>query len=433
MNSIDKINARIDHGHFSASQVMVVVVALMLYMLDGFDIAAMAFTAHRIGEAMQVAPEQLGIAFGAALAGMMFGAMFLAPKSDLIGRRKIILMSVTVIGVSMISTALIASLWHLIVARFITGLGIGAMLASLTTINSEYTPIKYRSMAVVIVLTGYPLGATIGGFIAAPLMATYGWESVFLVAGAATISMLFLVYFLIPESIQFLAVKRPADVLTKINKILIRMRKEPLDTLPEIIPNTQPTRVRVFSLLSQQFRTKTLVLWACCFFCLMCLYFMMSWIPKLVINSGLSEAEGVYASMAFTGGGVIGTVVLGILTTRMGLTNVISSFLLCSALFMLLFYQYSDSLNLFYSLTFIGFLFTSGYTGLYAVAAKIYPTEIRTTGVGWAVGVSRFGAVAGPYFGGILVASNVSMESSFLILATPIALGGIMAWYLKIK
>jgi predicted MFS family arabinose efflux permease len=333
----------------------------------------------------------------------------------------------------MLFTALAHTFWHLVLARAITGLGIGAMLASLTAITAEFSPKKYRGMTVIIVVAGYPLGATAGGFIAAPLMTIYGWESIFLLAGSMTIIMLAIVYFFMPESIQFLSIKQPANALEKINRTLLRIRKPCVEKLPESRAEVSVNQASVLGLLGKQYRKNTVVLWCSVFLCLMCLYFLLSWIPGLVIISGFSEAEGIYASVAFTAGGVIGTVILGVLTSRMGLTNVISVFLILSASTLCVYAYYSDHLNLLYSLAVIGFLFTSGYSGLYAVAARIYPVEIRATGVGWAVGVSRLGAVVGPYIGGILITNEVSLEDNFIITAVPILLAGIMISRLRLQ
>ena len=433
LNSEVFLRQVIDQGRVSSLPILVVLISLLLNMLDGFDITAMAFTAHSIGAALQLEADQLGIVFSVALAGMMGGAMFLSPVSDMIGRRRMILFCVAMIGSSMIATAWVTSLWQLVIIRSITGLGVGAMLASLATITAEYTPVKYRSLAVVSITAGYPLGAMLGGFIAAPMIPAYGWESVFLAAGGATCLMLAPIYLLVPESLQFLLNKRPAGALLKVNGILERLGSPAIEHLPERAQQGAVSeKASVFSLLTAERRRRTLTMWLSFFLCFICLYFLMSWIPKLVINSGLSEAAGIYAAVAFNGGGVVGIVTLGWLSSRLGLTLLIGSFLSAAAALMVLFALGSEALPLLASLTLIGFLLQGGFTGLYAVAARIYPTEIRATGVGWAIGLGRFGAVAGPYLGGLLIAAGISMEVNFIIFALPLFLGGLLAWRLRV-
>ena len=431
MTTQPSVQDQIDQGAVSPAQILIVLTALLLNMLDGFDVSALAFTVHRIGADMQIPTAQLGIVFSVALAGMMGGALFLAPLADVFGRRRTIIASVFAIAVSMLLTALCESLWQLIVVRAITGLGVGAMLASLATISSEYVPGKYRTLAVVMITAGYPLGSTVGGAITAPLMASHGWESIFLLAGGCTLLMLIPVLLWIPESLEYISRKRPPGALDTINRTLRRMGKQPLPELPASSGTVE--KANVLSLLTPQRRWRTITLWASVFFCLICLYFLLSWIPKLVIASGLSESMGVYASMSFTAGSTIGTLVLGLLASRYGLSLIIAVFLSSSAVWMFSFALFSTSLNLLFSLGLLGFLFASGYTGLYAVAAKVYPADIRATGVGWAIGLGRFGAVVGPYLGGLLIAAGVSMEINFMIFSVPIMLGAIMAWRLKVN
>jgi benzoate transport len=420
-------------GRFAPTQALVVVVALLLNMLDGFDVTAMAFTAHSIGEELAIPPDQLGIVFSVALAGMMLGAMFIAPASDVVGRRRMILACVASIGVSVLLTGYASSISQLIVLRLITGLGVGGMLASLAALTSEFTPEKYRSLAVMLVTAGYPLGATLGGMVAAPLLANYGWQSVFFAGGAATIAMVVVVALYVPESLQFLAVRRPGGALAQFNRILRRLGHADVDDLPRFVEHGEPAKANVLSLLQGDIWKRTTTLWTTFFFAFICLYFLMSWIPKLVISAGLSETSGVYASVALNGGGVVGIVMLGLFAARLPLTNLIGVFLSTAAIGMLVFALGNGIAQLLLFLVVIGFFLHGGFTGLYAVAAKIYPAEIRTTGVGWAIGLGRFGAVVGPYVGGLLIAGGVSMEVNFVVFAIPLLISGLLSLALAVR
>lgn len=431
-DNVSPVAGLIEEGRVSATQWLVLVTALVLNMLDGFDVTAMAFVAHSVGQELGIPASQLGVVFSVALAGMMIGAMFLAPYSDVVGRRTMVLLSVIAIGLSMLAAGLSSTLWQLIVLRLITGLGVGGLLASLATITAEYTPYRYKSLAVVVVTAGYPLGATLGGFIAAPLLAEYGWRSIFLAGGIATLLMFVVVYLWVPESMQFLIRRRPKHALARLNRILARFGRPPATALPEEGAGDEGTRANVFSLLTPARRAKTLQLWSTFFFCFISLYFLMSWIPKLVVNAGLSESYGVYASAAFNGGAVLGILTLGWLASRFSLSRLIGGFLLLTGTCMLVFALAEGALPLLPMLLVIGFLLQGGFTGLYAVAAKIYPTEVRSTGVGWAIGLGRFGAVVGPYAGGLLIAAGFSMEANFIVYAVPTLLAGLLAWRLSV-
>lgn len=427
------IHTVIDQGRVTATQISVILIALLLNMLDGFDVTAMAFTVHGIGQELQIGANHLGIVFSVALAGMMAGAMFLAPVSDIIGRRKMILICILMIGLSMCATGFATSLWELVIYRTITGLGVGGMLASLAAICAEYTPEKYRSLAVMSITAGYPFGATLGSFVAAPLIPAYGWQSVFFAGGLATLSMVVLVYFFIPESLQFLLAKRQPDSLDRVNEVLRRLNRQELTQLPDAGTHAKQDKAHVMSLLTPGRRSRTLTLWASFLFCFMSLYFMMSWIPKLLINAGFSEELGVYAAAAFNGGGAAGIVAVGWISARFALSKMIGNSLIGAAAAMIIFAYANGVAHLFPYLFVIGFLLQGGFVGLYAVAAKIYPTELRSTGVGWAIGLGRFGAVIGPYFGGLLIAQGVSLEINFIVFAVPLVLSGLIAYALAVR
>ncbi len=427
------IESILDHGKVSGLQWLVLLVALVLNMLDGFDVTAMAFTAHSIGEQLAIPPEQLGIVFSVALGGMMIGAMFIAPLSDVVGRRRIVLLSIIVIGLSMLATGFVTSLLQLMIFRLLTGLGVGSLLASLATITAEYTPAKYRSLCVVAVTAGYPLGASLGGFVAAPLLQSSGWQSVFVAGGIATLSMVIIAYFCLPESLQFLIHRRPPRALQTLNRILLRLNARQLEELPVAAPEKSRDKANVLSLLSPERRLRTVQLWLTFFFCFITLYFLMSWLPKLVVLSGLSETQGVYGSASFNGGAVVGILVLGWLSSFVSLSRLISVFLILTAVCMVIFALAAEYLPMLASLFVVGFFLQGGFCGLYAVAAKAYPVEVRTTGVGWAIGIGRFGAVVGPFAGGILIARGTSIEMNFLLFAIPTLLAGFLAWRLGVR
>ena len=425
----------IGRGTISGRQILILVICFTLNMIDGFDITVMSFTAPPIGEEFGLSAERLGIVFSAALFGMMLGAMFLAPLSDVIGRRKTVIGSVLIIAGTMYLTSHISGLWQLAIIRFITGLGVGAILPSLASMAAEYLPEKYRSFGVVAITAGYPFGAVIGGFIAAPLIAELGWRSIFIGGGIATALMALVVYLFVPESLEYLCQKRPANALGTINDILKRIGKPQIDALPQADEDDQPiAKAHVGSLLTAGRRKQTVLLWTTTFFCILTLYFLMSWIPKLVVESGLSLEKGIYTAAAFNIGGVTGIMSLGYFSMRLPLSHIMSVYLVGAAVLMIAFGFVPQETALLMALTaIIGFLIQGGFTGLYAAAAKMYPAEIRATGVGWAVGLGRFGAVVGPYVGGVLIDAQFSMSANFAIFAVPLLIAGFFAYILRLR
>ena len=357
--------------------------------------------------------------------------------SDLIGRRKTILLSILLIGSTVFLTGYANSLWQLIVLRFVSGLGAGAMLASQATLAAEYSSEKFRALSVAAVTAGYPLGAVVTGAVAGIVMPEYGWRGMFFLGGGLTLGMFVVAFFLIPESLQFLIEKQPSNALDRVNVILKKLKRDPLTELPKVVANKKASPGLISnmrSLLAPSHRSKTLTLWTTFFFCFSTLYFLMSWIPKLVINAGFSEQTGHNAFLLFNLGGVIGIFLLGMLSTRWKLSGLVCFFLLTSAAGMVIFAFLPAQQGLLLAVIFlIGIMQQGGFTGLYGVATKIYPTDIRSTGVGWAIGLGRLGAVIGPAIAGFTIASGVSMSGNFIIFAIPMLVGGLIAFWLNVK
>ncbi len=434
----------IDRGRISYQQILIVLLCLIFNMVDGFDITAMAVTVHQIGEDMQLGADKLGLVFSFSLAGMMLGAMFLASLSDVIGRRTMIILSLLLVGSTVLMTAWANSLIMLIALRFVSGLGAGAMLASVATLAAEYSPERFRALSVTAVTAGYPLGAMMTGLVASSVMPDFGWQGMFIAGGSITIGLALLAFLLIPESLQFLSKKQPKGALNKVNATLTRLSRETLSALPAIDErgsiveaDRQNILEKMFSLLTPELRRSTLILWMSFFLCISTLYFLMSWIPKLVTKLGYAPEVGNMAFSVFNFGGVLGIITLGYLASRWMLSSLITIFTVISGVLMWVFAAAASfeagQLILMILIFVIGFSLQGGYTGMYAVAAKIYPIEIRSTGVGWAIGLGRFGAVIGPGIAGYMIAGGLSTTDNFLIFAIPMLIGGILAFRLRVR
>ncbi len=280
----------IDNGKVSGQQFLVVGLCMFFNMVDGFDITAMAVVAGAVSQDLQLTADRLGLIFSFALAGMMTGAMLLAPVSDIVGRRKLIILSVLLVGVSILLTANATSLVEFIVLRFISGLGAGAMLACQATLAAEYSPEKFRSLSVAAATAGYPLGAMMTSVVAGFIMPDLGWRGMFWFGGGVTVVMGVVAWAFIPESLKYLIERRPANALQRVNQILRKLKKDTLDELPVITTGKSPKDKgfvnNMMSLLAPEHRVVTLTLWATFFLCFSTLYFLMSWIPRLMEQTG---------------------------------------------------------------------------------------------------------------------------------------------------
>ncbi len=433
----ERVAEIIDRGQASFQQLLVVFLCLVFNALDGFDITAMAIVATAVSSELGLASEQVGAIFAFALAGMMAGAMFLAPLSDILGRRKLIIVSLLVIGGSVLLTAHADTLTEFIVLRFISGAGAGAMLASQATLAAEYSPERYRSLSVVAVTAGYPLGAMFTAVAAQWIMPEYGWRGMFWFGGGLTALMSLVALALLPESLKYLIERRPKNALIRANKILGKLNKPLLNELPVTRDGRTagPGLVGTFlSLFEDGLAKITLTIWSAFFLGFLSLYFLMSWLPTVMEMAGYTVEVGRQAFFLFNLGGVIGIMLLGILSVRLPLTHLILVLMSGSGLLMVVFGLLEATQGLRLGLIFvIGIMLQGGFTGMYSAAAKAYPTKNRSTGIGWAIGLGRFGAVVGPYGAGVLIGSGVGLQANFLIFALPMVIAGFIAFSLRIR
>ncbi len=422
----------IDQIKISKVQYFSIAICFLMNVLDGMDVLVVSYCAPAIAQALKLGPKTLGIVFSAGLVGMAIGAIFLAPYADKFGRKKLILASAFIMGFSVFLTALSENILQLVIMRLISGLGIGCMLATTATLTSENVLNNSKDFWVSLVISGYPVGAVISGYIAATVIPSYGWESMFIFAGLTTLLTIPLTYFFLTESPQFYLKKQPFGALEKVNKLFIKMNLRPLDNLPEFRLNLK-NKPLVSQLFSNKYKLSTLQLWAALFFAFGCLYFLISWIPKLATDAGLSIELAIYAGTIFNVGAFFGIVLQGYFSSKIGLKKTISIFLLLTFVLMASFKVFigTDFLLIVYFL--LGFSLQGGFVGLYAVAARLYPTEFKTTGVGWAIGVGRLGGILAPVIGGLFIAMGLTLSANFLIFSIPALFASILTYYISSK
>lgn len=415
----------------SKLQYGVIFLCFVMNMCDGMDVMIVSYSAKAISAQWSVTAENFGVVFSAGLLGMASGAILLAPIADKIGRKKLVLFSLVVMGLSSFLTGFVHSLVWLTVARLFTGLGVGCMLACINALTAEYSSIKMKSFWVSFVGAGYPTGAVICGFIAHPIISIYGWRSLFLTAGALTLLVVPIAWIYVQESLDFLLKKQPPKALERANNLLLKMKKEALQVLP--LQSVSTTSSSLAKLFEGNLRSATGYLWVAFFFCFATLYFLTSWIPKLASDFGMSDALAIYAGLAFNLGSLFGILSQGYLSTKLGIKGVISVFLVSTGVLMGLFGFVSSSLLLLTLFAAIGFGMQGGFIGLYAVSAHLYETTIRSTGIGWAIGLGRLGAIIGPMLGGLLISYNIPTHLNFIVFSIPCALAGIATLFIRIK
>lgn len=405
-------------------QLSTILVCFLMNMFDGMDVTVISYTAPSIAKEWSVSPEALGLVFSSGLFGMTLGALLLAPWADTIGRRSLIVVSAILMGGSVFLTGYVQTLQVLAVFRFIAGLGIGAMLVSTSALTAEYAPAKTRDFWVSFVVSGYPIGAVLSGLAAVQIIPLYGWRMQYHVIGLITIITMPLVFIFLSESLDFLLKKQPANALQKANAILKKMKQDAMEHLPEL--NRMGSRkASVKDLMTREKRPATLRLWIAAFMSFATLFFLTNWIPKLAASTGLSLELAIYSGTVFNLGAFAGIVIQGYLSSKYGLRRVLAGFFFATAVLMFIFGFFKGSVLVLILFGLIGFGIQGGFVGLYAVAARLYPTEYRSTGIGWAMGAGRTGAIIGPMLGGVLIGMGLSMALNFTIFAVPAIIAGI--------
>lgn len=384
-------------------QIGVVALCFLLNFNDGIDVLLVSFTGSEIMKEFGLTNAELGYIFSSGLGGMTAGCFILAPLGDRIGRRKIFLISLLLISLGMLLVNFSAHYGLLLACRAITGLGIGGILPNLATVAAEFSTDKTRDFNVGIVQGGWPLGAILTGFVSAWIVPLYGWRFAYLIAGLFSLGMLVAVYVVLPES---------PDFLNRTNRL------------------TQKSSWR--DLFVPEFRQSTIQLWLATFFGFITLYTVLSWVPILAKQSGMPFELATYIGTAMNLGAFSGVFVMGLLIGRLGIKRVILVYVMLAFVLLNLYGNLDQDFVLKFALTFgIGFFVQGGFNTMYPASTRIYPSEIRSTGVGLAMGMGRFGAILGPSLFGLLADSGASISTRFIVFSLPIVVAGVLINQIK--
>jgi benzoate transport len=413
----------LDHSAMSLRQSCIVALCVFLISLDGYDVLSISFAAPGIAQEWKIDRAALGIVLSMELIGMGFGAFLLGGLADRIGRKPVALFSLFIMALGMYGAAVAQSIIFLSSVRLFTGIGIGGILASISAMSAEFSNLKHRNFCVSLMATGYPLGVILGGTVASLLLSQFDWRAVFTFGAIMTFIAIPLTWYLLPESIYYLDKKRPHHAIERINKTLVQIGKTPLVHLPDAQQGQTNTGVR--RLFQPDLIQPTMLLTIAYFTHMMTYYYIMKWIPKLVVDMGFAPAISSSVLVWANVGGISGCIVLSLLTHKISSKKLVISALLASAVAVTLFgLQYHSISQLSMVTATIGFFTNAAIVGLYAIIARAFPTEVRAGGTGFILGVGRAGAVCGPIAAGFLLHSNIG---SLLTVSLLMALGSIVA------
>jgi len=417
----------IDRSKVNNFHIGVFVLCALCLIMDGYDVQAIGFVAPALSRDWHIAPALLGSVLSAALMGVLFGSILLSMAADRLGRRPLLIAGCLFFSVVTLLTARAQTVTELMVLRFIAGLALGSIMPNTVSLVGEYSPRTVRVPMMIVVGTGFTAGAAIGGFVAYWLIPNFGWRSVFLVGGAIPLAIGVLMYFLLPESIQFLVLHNK-DRQT-VGKWLSRVDPSvPIsaDTHYEV-RERRLTGVPVVKLFEDGRAARTVLQWLVYFMNLLNLYFLSSWLPTvtgpLVKAAGASSNVAVLLGSTLQIGGVVGAFFLGWLVLRLGFVPVLAScFALASVNIALIGQPGLSLVSLFVVVFLAGLGVVGGQSSMNAFVGTLYPTDLRSTGIGSGLGVGRAGSIIGPMVAGQLISLHWQPRQLFLAAAVPAAI-----------
>lgn len=416
-----------DGRALSTIQVTVFAICFLIAALDGFDTQAMAFVAPALGPAWGLEHHQLGPIFSASLVGSLIGALLLGPAGDRWGRRPVLIASMLVFGLTSLVLTQATTVPELMVGRLVTGLGLGGAVPALIALTAEYSPRHRRASLIMLMFSGFPIGAVAGSLLSAWMIPVFGWESVFLVGGLAPLASLLVVIPLLPESLAHLKARGADD---KAARILARVGA-PVEAAALHVEPHHRAQGSIRQLFEEKRAVGTLLIWTTFALSLLLSYFIISWLPTLMREAGLPVRGALLTSAALNLGSVAGSLVFARMVDRRGPHGILASAYLVGGVMVALIGMATGSMGLLIAaVAAAGFFSIGAQLCMAAVAAEYYPERLRGTGIGWSMGIGRIGAVAGPTIAGVLLSFGIERGPLFIIAGVVSVLAATCVWLL---
>jgi AAHS family 4-hydroxybenzoate transporter-like MFS transporter len=423
-----KIETLVDEQKLGWFNVNLLFWSFLAMFTDGYDITAISFAVPALVRSWHVAAPAFGMVLSASLLGIFFGAPLLGYVGDRYGRKTAIVAGCMIYGVATLAMTSAHSLREMTLLRFITGVGIGGLIANTIALNLELAPKRWRATSVVLMSTGVTFGGATPGLISRWLVPQYGWGVLFLIGGIAPLLIAVCLMFALPESVKYLALQtgKRRDLL----RTLRRLRPDAVipDDADFCIPSTpEATGLGLRKIFGGGLAVITPLLWFCFLTCLMVLYLLGGWMPVFFERSGMAPAQAALATSLFSLGGAVGGVLISLLLNRFGFAAIAALYALGGAAVAGLGIVGigHDTLMVLSALT--GFSVLGIQLAINATSGLLYPTPVRAKGVGWALGVGRSGSILGPLIGAKLLAMHLRPDQLFRAAAVPLLVGLVAA------
>ncbi|WP_078411404.1 MFS transporter [Priestia abyssalis] len=430
MRSIN-ITKMVDESKFNRFHSLVLALTAFIIIFDGFDLVVYGTVVPVLMEEWGLTPVQAGSLGSYALFGMMIGALIFGPLADKFGRKNMIILCTVIFSVFTGVIGFATSPAQFGIFRFIAGIGLGGVMPNVVALITEYSPKTLKTTLVSIMFSGYAIGGIFAAALGIYLIPNFGWQSMFFVGAFPLITLPF-IYKYLPDSLGFLLAKNKhkeiGQVLAKVNPSFIPQQS---DEYEMVIPGK--TGITVAQLFKDGRAFSTLMFWTAFFMCLLMVYGLNTWLPKLMAQAGYPLGSSLMFLLALNAGAILGAILGGRASDRWNVRKVLIAFFIMAAVSLTLLGFEPNTFALYTLVAIAGAATIGTQIILYAGVSQHYPTHMRSTGIGWASGVGRTGAIIGPILGGYLLTMNLPLQQNFLAFAIPGAIAAIAMAFVREK
>jgi MFS transporter, AAHS family, 4-hydroxybenzoate transporter len=400
----------LENQRLGALQLRVAVLCALVQMCDGYDLNSVAWAVPSLIHEWHLPPSTFAMAFLWSSIGIMVGALSAGPIGDRFGRRPLLLGSLTLFGIASLLSAVVGSLSVLSLLRFFTGVGIGGGFSGAAALSGDYAPQRLRATMIMATFTGAPIGGFVGGQIVALLLAQWGWRMIFVLGGIFPLALVPVLVLWLPESPRFLATKKK---LSPRNATLLQ-RLDIASAQSDAIEVAWENPISM--LFGQGYALQTVLLWIVFFCSLLNLFLFAYWMPTVLNLIGISPAQAVSMASLRDLGAIFAVLYLGLAIDRIGPERALAIHYAAGAVFIAMIALFAlPNFVLCVVIFLAGMTIIGSQTGVNGACGKLYPARMRTSGIGWALGIGRLGAIVAPVLGGYLLAVGLRPTRIFLV------------------